>query len=428
MASDLAPGPSTPVLPLTRPSPPPWIFGVLILPLGMYIGFIWTALPFLLSKAGVAVEDISHTSALLQIPPILMFLWTPVVDVKLRRQSWLVLGAAGAAICMWLACPLVSASRVNLLAAILFFAGMVLALVAASTGGLMATQLSVPGQSKASAWNMAGNFGGGVLGAAVVLWLAQRVPLPLVGLALAAMIALPSLAAFSITEAPPVATHWFQGRFREFGKECVAVLRSPRRRWGVVLLLAPGCTCAAQPLLPALASHYGVDANGVIWANGVAGGMVLAVGSLLGLLIPADWDRRLTYAGAGLANALPAILLVTANVPSIYYWGTLAYLLTSGLCNARYVALALDVVGPDIRDASTWYSALLGAGNIPIVSMIWLEGRMFHRFGTHGLLWTDAAANVLVFAIVAAVFVSRGLGMRPARPTAAENRAMVRGG
>jgi hypothetical protein len=52
MASDLAPSPSTAVLPLTRPSPPRWIFGVLILLLGMYLGFIWTALPFLLSKAG----------------------------------------------------------------------------------------------------------------------------------------------------------------------------------------------------------------------------------------------------------------------------------------------------------------------------------------------------------------------------------------
>jgi len=145
---------------------------------------------------------------------------------------------------------------------------------------------------------MAGNFGGGVLGAAVVLWLAQRVPLPVVGVALAAMIALPSLAAFSMSEAPPVATHWFRGRFREFGKECIAVLRSPRRRWGVVLLIAPGCTCAAQPLLPALASHYGVDANDVMWTNGVAGGVVLAAGSLFGLLIPTDWDRRLTYAGA----------------------------------------------------------------------------------------------------------------------------------
>jgi hypothetical protein len=227
MASDLTPSPATPVLLLTRPSPPPWIFGVLILPLGMYRGFIWTALPFLLGKAGVAVEDISHISALLQIPPILMFPSTPVVDVKLRRQTWLMLGAAGAAICMWLACPLVSTSRANLLAAILFFAGMVLALVAAGTGGLMATLLSVPGQSKASAWNRPVIL-------AVVFSARQSFfgslsasPLPVVGVALAAMIALPSLAAFSISESPPVATIGFRGGFANSGRNaspCCALL------------------------------------------------------------------------------------------------------------------------------------------------------------------------------------------------------------
>jgi hypothetical protein len=33
----------------------------------------------------------------------------------------------------------------------------------------MATRLSAPEQAKASAWNQAGNFGGGVLGVAIVL-------------------------------------------------------------------------------------------------------------------------------------------------------------------------------------------------------------------------------------------------------------------
>jgi hypothetical protein len=27
-------------------------------------------------------------------------------------------------------------------------------------------------------------------------------------------------------------------------------------------------------------------------------------------------------------------------------------------------------------------------------SMIWLEGKTLHSFGTHGLLWTDASANL----------------------------------
>jgi MFS transporter, PAT family, beta-lactamase induction signal transducer AmpG len=391
-----------------RAWPAPWVFGVLILPLGMYIGFIWTALPFLLSKAGIPVEGISRIAAILQIPPLLMFLWTPVVDVKLRRRTWLVLAAVSSSICVFFACPLIGPSHFNLLTALLFLGGAVLALVFTSCGGLMATMLSPSRQAKAAAWNQAGNFGGGVLGAAVVLWLAQRVPLHVVGLAMATLMLLPALSAFTISEPPPVASHWFRGRFREMGRECLAVMRSPRRRWSVLLLIAPGCTCAAQPLLPALASHYGVDANGVLWINGVAGGTVLAAGSLLGLLVPGEWDRRLTYAGAGFTNALSAIILLPANRPSFYLAGTLMYLLTAGFCNARYVALALDVVGPDISDASTWFGALVAIGNIPIVSMIWLEGRMFHHFGAHGLLWTDAAGNLLVFAVVVTVFLSRG--------------------
>jgi PAT family beta-lactamase induction signal transducer AmpG len=392
--------------------PTPWVFSLLILPLGIYAGFIWTALPFLLSKAGVPLEQISRIAALLQLPPILMFLWTPIVDVKLRRRTWLVLGASVTALFVWVACSSVGASHLKLLTTSLLGGGVVVALVMASCGGLMVTMLPASEQSKASAWNQAGNFGGGVLGAAIVLWLIERIPVPLVGLAAAALIALPAYAAFTIPEPPPIASSWFRGRFAEIRREGLSVLRSPQRRWSVLLLIAPGSTCAAQSLLPALASHYGVGGTGVLWTNGVAGGIVLAVGSLCGLLVPGDWDRRLTYAGAGLTNALGAIALLVANRPSVYFWGTLLYLLTAGFCNARYVALVLDVIGPEGHDTSTWYAALTAAGNIPIASMIWLEGKSFHSFGMHGLLWTDAAANIVVFAIVALVFATHGLGIR----------------
>jgi MFS family permease len=395
----------------TRPWPAPWLFGLLVLPLGIYVGFIWTALPLLLSQAGLAIGQIAHINAILQIPPILMFLWTPVVDVKLRRRTWLVLGALAAALLLWLACQ-VGTAHIKILTALLFFAGVVVALVMASCGGLMATMLSASAQAKASGWNQAGNFGGGVLGAAVVLWLVARFSLPVAGLAAATLVALPAFLAFTITEPARVASSWFRGRFAQFRREALALFRSPRRRWSVLLLVAPGSTCAAQSLLPALASHYGVGATGVLWTNGVAGGVVLGLGALCSVLVPADWDRRLTYAGAGLTNAFAAILLLAGNRPSVYFWGTLLYLLTAGLCNARFVALLLDVMGPDDHDPSSWFSALLAAGNIPIASMIWLEGQSFTKFGTHGLLWTDAAANLLMFTIVAAVFATHGLSLR----------------
>jgi hypothetical protein len=77
-----------------------------------------------------------------------------------------------------------------------------------------------------------------------------------------------------------------------------------------------------------------------------------------------------------------------------------------------YVALVLDIVGTEGHDTSTWYAALTAVGNIPIASMIWLEGKSFLSFGTHGLLWAEAAANLVVFAIVALVFATHGLGIR----------------
>jgi len=85
----------------------------------------------------------------------------------------------------------------------MFFGGCVVALVAASCGGLMATILSASAQSKAAGWNQAGNFGGGVLGAALVLWLAEHASLSAVGLASAALVLLPALVAFTIPETPP---------------------------------------------------------------------------------------------------------------------------------------------------------------------------------------------------------------------------------
>jgi hypothetical protein len=165
-------------------------------------------------------------------------------------------------------------------------------------------------------------------------------------------------------------------------------------------------------LLPAIASHYGIGTSGVIWMNGVGGGVMLALGSLSGALIPGDWDRRLTYAAAGLTNAVAAIVLLAANRPSVYLAGTALYLLTQGLCWARSTALMVEIVGVETRDASTLYGVLNAIVTIPVLYMIKLDGLGFSRFGTHGLLWTDAAANLLVFVVVAAVFVVCGLSLR----------------
>lgn len=396
----------------SRSWPAPWAFGILILPVAIYVGFTSTPLPYLLSKAGVSVYQIGTIGSLLQLPNIFVFLWAPLVDVRLRRRTWLVLSAIATALCLWIAQPFVGASQLYVLTALLLVAGITVSLVLAASGGLMVTTLSADIQPKAAAWNQAGYLAGGALGGALVLWLVTRLPIFFTGLILAVVLFLPALLAFTLPEKEPEVSHWFKGRLSAIGREIGGVFKSPLRKWSTLLLMAPACTGAAQLLLPAIASHYGVGASGVIWINGLGGGIALAAGSLCGALVPSDWDNRAVYAGAGLLNALAAIVLVAVDGTTGYLVGTIFYLVTQGLCWARFTALIVEIVGPDTRDASTLYSALSAAGSIPLAYMTWLDGFGYSKLGTHGLLWTDAAGNLIVFAIVMTVFMARGLKLR----------------
>ncbi len=392
--------------------PRPWAFGILILPVAIYVGFTATPLPFLLSKAGVSVYEIGTIGSLLQLPNIFVFLWAPLVDVRLRRRTWLVTSAITTAVFMWIALPLVGAANLHVLTALLLLAGVTVSLVLASSGGLMVTTLSPVEQSKAAAWNQAGYLAGGALGGALVLWLVTRLPVLFTGMILTLVLCLPGLAALTLPEKEPSASHWFKGRLGAIRREVGGLFKSPIRRWSALLLMAPAGTGAAQLLLPAIASHYGVGASGVIWINGLGGGIALAAGSLLGALVPSDWDGRAVYASAGLLNGLAAIVLMSVDGPTGYLIGTILYLITVGLCWARFTALIVEIVGPDTRDASTLYSALSAAGSIPLAYVTWLDGFGYSKFGTHGLLLTDATGNLIVFGVVLAVFIVRGLKFR----------------
>lgn len=396
--------------------PPPWLFLILILPGGVYYGFTQTPMPYVLAKAGVPVERIANVESLLQIPIVLYFFWAPLVDMKLRRRSWLVLAAFASAGCLGVAMPLVGLTHLSAVTTLLF-AGMVInALVSSAQGGLMVSTLSRAGQAQASGWTQAGNIGAGALGAGITLWLLTRVPLPVAALITAAMVAVPSLAALSVPEERPVKAANLFDHVRKILGELLAVFRSRRALWGLLLLASPVSSGAALNLLPAVASHYGVGGQGVMWVNGVAGGLVLAAGSLLATLLPAEWDRRLAYAGAGLLNALASLVLLAGNSPPIYYAGTILYLVTTGFGYARFLALVMDVLGSGAHGTSTRYSLFLAAGNLPIAYVLWLDGQGFHRFGTHGLFGVDAAGNLLVFAIVTGFWLLRAKPARVAVP------------
>ena len=390
----------------------PWVFSLLILPLGMIVGLNYTALPFLLAKAGLSVDRIATISSIINLPGVLGLIVSPIVDIKLRRRTWLAIGTFGTAIAACVYFPLVGASHTVLMTALIFVGGMVTFLVVAACGGLMVRILSLTDQPKAAAWTQVGVLGGGALSGAMVLWLAARMPLTAVGFCFGIVVTLLAPLAFTIDETAPLTSPWFHGRFATIGKEIWGLARSRPRRWRTLLLLSPCATGAAQSLLPAIASHYGVGGSGVMWINGLGGGGALALGALASTLIPGTWDRCLTYGAAGVTNALAALFLLAANRPSGFLAGTFFYLATQGLCWARSVALIVEIVGPETRDASTLYSLLNAAVSIPVLYVVWLDGAGFRYFGTHGLLLTDALLNFLMFGIVATIFITRGMSLR----------------
>ena len=161
--------------------PTPWVFSLLILPLGMIYGFNVTALPFLLAKAGVPVDRIASVSAIAGLPGVLGLVIAPIVDIKLRRRTWLAIGIFGTAIAACFYFPLIGASHLILMTGLIFAGGMITFLVMAACGGLMVRMLSSADQSKAGAWIQVGVLGGGALSGAIVIWLVARTPLVTAG-------------------------------------------------------------------------------------------------------------------------------------------------------------------------------------------------------------------------------------------------------
>jgi hypothetical protein len=115
--------------------PAPWVFSLLILPLGMIVGLNYTALPFLLAKAGLSVDRIATISSIINLPGVLGVIVSPIVDIKLRRRAWLAIGTFGTAIAACIYFPLIGASHAVLMTALIFAGGMVTFLVVAACGG-----------------------------------------------------------------------------------------------------------------------------------------------------------------------------------------------------------------------------------------------------------------------------------------------------
>jgi MFS family permease len=396
---------------LTAPAPrrenPPWLFGLLSMPYGIQTNVSAVLIPFLLRQHGVSVDRIAEVVAVSTIPTVWYFLWSPVVDLGFRRRTWILIAAGGAGLLVGTSVLVSSGSLVQLTA--LLFAANVIAMLLSSANGALLTTLNPAVRGRASGWYQAGNLGAGALGGGAAIWLASFTPIPVMALVCAVMSFLPALAALHISEAP-IPRLQPAVLFRAMGHDVWDVLKAPATWVGLLFFLSPVGSAAVMNLISSLGPDYHASDATVAWVSGLAGGLLSALGCMVGGFLCDRMKRTTAYALAGLLSAVFSLwMAVGPATPFTYTAGYIGYALAAGFAYAAFTALELDVLGRRPHAAGTAYSLLGASGNLPITYMTWLDGVAYKRAGTFGLMGVDTLANGLgaIFLLIFAGSIAR---------------------
>jgi PAT family beta-lactamase induction signal transducer AmpG len=372
---------------------PPWLFGILTVPTGVgYWGVNGLLIPYLLRQHGVSVDRIAGVVAIASIPGVWFFLASPVVDLGLKRRTWILLSCVCSALATGLAI-LQSAGSLEWVTGLLFTAIALGGVATAATGAVMTTiRPEIRGQ--ASGWTQVGNVGAGALGGGVGVWMASFCGLPVLAAAAAVVMLIPALAALWIVEKPHPRMPP-RRLFAELGHDIWDLLRSRRTCVGLLFFLSPVGAGAVAGLISSVAPDYHASNAEVAWVTGAGGGLLLAMGGLLGGFICDRMHRMTAYAVFGiLAGTAGAWLALGPPTPFTYGAGFAAYALATGLTFAAFTALILEVLGHGRRAAATGYSLLFSSGNLPLAYMTWLDGTGYKHAGARGLMGVDALSNI----------------------------------
>lgn len=373
---------------------PPWIFGITNIPYGVAGTYAGVAVPFLLRKAGLPLETIAVISAIAFLPAAYQLFWAPIIDLGIRRRSWLILCATLGAFCLSATLFIKVPEHLVEYQIVLVLGQALVGLVASCNGALVSTTVDPNRRGQAAGWVNAANLGAAALGGGVVLTLANNVSPGAAALALFLFTCLPSLAALTIEEAAPLKDPLLQhlGNMRREVWRAV----SAKRGWtGLLFCISPVGTVALTNLFSGMGTDYHASNQVVELVTGYVGGFITAAGALASGFILDRADRRKLYLLAGVLTAVCSAAMALAPInQTTYIVGITCYLLISGLAYAAFSAVVYEIVGTAGSTASTLYSVFPAAGNQAIAYTLFVDGQANKSFGPRGLLWTDAVMNI----------------------------------
>lgn len=384
----------------------PFALTLLYLPFGMSSGYVSVTLAYVLSHAGFTVEQVAGLVALSLLPQTWKFLWAPIVDTTLTAKRWYLIGAAGTAVGL-LGTAFIPAQQSAFwwLGVLVFVSSVASTLLAMATEVLMAHATHESQRGIAGGWSQAGNLGGAGLGGGLALWMSQHLA-PWTGGATLGVLTILCCYALTYYREPErrrtVHLHFLHS-LAAVGRDVWSIARSRAGYLVLLLFVIPIGTGAASGLWSAVADDWHASADTVALVNGALGGVISMIGCIVGGRLSDTMDRRTSYVVFGLLQALCAVAMgALLKTPATFVVFTVLYAFLNGFVYAAYAAVVLDAIGT--KSAATNWNLLASFANIPIMYMTLVEGQAQSRWGSSGMLYTEAAlaaAAALLFTVAA---------------------------
>jgi len=403
---------------VTRQGPHPLRFFALILPFGAAFGYASVALQWVATQrhgvpvAAFAAEVIAPAFAL----HAFKWAWAPLVDATLGKRTWYLIGLAltVAGVMASAAIP-ISRETLHALAAVVVASQVGLTFLGMACEALMGA-LPLAEKGRASGFYQAGNFLGLGLGGGLALSLETALPEPWMAGAVLCVLMLPCALALVGLPEPARHVHRLRDAVVGLGRDLRAMVveKVPGRGWilsaaglsGIFIVLSPVGAGAAGNLWPSLAAQWHAGPGAVAVVNGWLGGVVGAVGALMGGFVADQLNRKLAYALAGGLTAITGLLMAAGPRSATAYVGfVLAYTAFNGMAFAAFSAFVLETIGHGA--VATKYNIFAGLANLAIAYMTRVDAGAFARWSATAMLAVDAACTLggvgVLFAMIALV-------------------------
>jgi MFS family permease len=124
-------------------------------------GYLTVAVAYLLTQAGVSVEQVAELVAISFIPQTWKFMWAPLADTTLTRKSWYLIAAVISAVGIYATVAVPADGKfMPLLYVVVVISNTAVTFLAMSVESLMVYGTPAAEKGRASGWFQAGNLGG----------------------------------------------------------------------------------------------------------------------------------------------------------------------------------------------------------------------------------------------------------------------------